>query len=48
MKRLANFGLKKVFARRLAHEEVDEARRTVLNELFAHTLHSLNDEDENA
>ncbi len=45
---LSELRVEEVFARRLAHEEVDEARRTRLNELFAHTLHSLNDEDENA
>ena len=45
---LSELRVEEVFARRLAHEEVDEARRTRLNELFAQTLHSLHDEDENA
>lgn len=37
---LSELRVEEVFARRLAHEEVDEARRTRLNELFAQTLHS--------
>ena len=38
---LSELRVEEVFARRLAHEEVDEARRTELNELFAQTLHSM-------
>jgi exonuclease SbcD len=36
-----------VFERRLSQEEIDDAKRG-LSELFSHTLHALNDEEENA
>jgi Exodeoxyribonuclease I subunit D (EC 3.1.11.1) len=45
---LSELKVEEVFERRLAQEEMDEAKRARLNELFAHTLHALNDEEENA
>lgn len=36
-----------VFERRLAQEEMDDEKRARLHELFTHTLHALNDEEEN-
>lgn len=45
---LSELRVEEVFERRLAHEEMDDARRTRLNELFAQTLHTLHDEEENA
>ena len=45
---LSELSVEEVFARRLSHEEIDDARRARLNELFTQTLHGLNDEDETA
>lgn len=45
---LSELRVEEVFERRLSHEEIDDAKRARLNELFTHTLHALNDEDENA
>ncbi|QMI04294.1 exonuclease subunit SbcD [Citrobacter sp. RHB25-C09] len=45
---LSELRVEEVFERRLAQEELDETKRARLNELFTHTLHALNDEDEHA
>ncbi len=45
---LSELRVEEVFERRLSHEEIDDAKRARLNELFTHTLHALNDEEENA
>lgn len=45
---LSELSVEEVFARRLAHEEIDEEKRARLNTLFSQTLHALNDEEENA
>jgi len=45
---LSELRVEEVFERRLAQEEIDDAQRVRLNELFTHTLHVLNDEEENA
>lgn len=45
---LSELSVDEVFERRLAQEEIDDAKRQRLSELFTHTLHVLNDEDENA
>ncbi|MGL5601129.1 MAG: exonuclease subunit SbcD [Silvania sp.] len=45
---LSELNVEEVFERRLAQEEIDDGRRTRLNELFTHALHALNDEDERA
>ncbi|MNZ95438.1 Nuclease SbcCD subunit D [compost metagenome] len=45
---LSELKVEEVFERRLAQEEIDDAQRARLNELFTHTLHALNDEEENA
>lgn len=45
---LSELRVEEVFARRLAQEEVDDATRARLNELFTQTLHTLNDEEQNA
>lgn len=42
---LSELRVEEVFERRLAHEELDDARRARLNELFNHARHALNDED---
>lgn len=45
---LSELRVEEVFERRLSLEEIDDAKRQRLNELFTHTLHALNDEEENA
>ena len=45
---LSELKVEEVFERRLAQEEIDDAKRERVNELFTHTLHTLNDEEENA
>ena len=45
---LSELRVEEVFERRLSLEEIDDATRQRLNELFTHTLHALNDEEENA
>ena len=45
---LSELRVEEVFARRLSQEEMDDTKRARLNELFTHTLHALNDEEENA
>ena len=45
---LSELKVEEVFERRLSQEEIDDAKRARLSELFSHTLHALNDEDENA
>jgi exonuclease SbcD len=40
--------VEEVFERRLAQEELDDARRTRLNELFNEALHTLNNEEPHA
>ena len=45
---LSELGVEEVFERRLSQEEIDDAKRARLSELFSHTLHALNDEEENA
>lgn len=45
---LSELRVEEVFERRLSLEEIDDEKRARLNELFNHTLHALNDEEENA
>ncbi len=45
---LSELRVEEVFERRLSQEEIDDAKRARLSELFSHTLHALNDEEENA
>ena len=45
---LSELRVEEVFERRLSQEEIDDAKRVRLNELFTYTLHALNDEGENA
>ncbi|MNR66289.1 Nuclease SbcCD subunit D [compost metagenome] len=45
---LSELKVEEVFERRLAQEDIDDAQRKRLNELFTHTLHALHDEENNA
>ena len=45
---LSELKVEEVFERRLALTEIDEMKRARLHELFAHTVHTLTAEDENA
>jgi exonuclease SbcD len=45
---LSELRVEEVFERRLAQEELDDARRTRLNELFNEALHTLNNEEPHA
>ncbi|MBX4563606.1 exonuclease subunit SbcD, partial [Klebsiella pneumoniae] len=45
---LSELKVEEVFERRLALTEIDEMKRARLHELFAHTVHKLTAEDENA
>ena len=45
---LSELRVEEVFERRLSQEDIDDAKRARLSELFSHTLHALNDEEENA
>ena len=45
---LSELKVEEVFERRLALTELDEMKRARLHELFAHTVHTLTAEDENA